>query len=219
MSHKICTPEALRVLYGCRQYQDLIELAMRNVDNQWEIFHSMIHLRPFLNSFEEPIRWDIPLLWKKTAPFYIRFALAFWASDVPMKLRVPSGDGTGPEYIRSSEGLSWLVENYFKANPHIEVKVPALVWTGLFDVSSNKKFQEPFKNLNNSWALVWRNDSYPISCPVDIKILIKLTEGAMGSMDPNGVGHDSNLPIVHESSMMIENSDSKLMLEARTKES
>ncbi|KAJ3771365.1 hypothetical protein FB446DRAFT_740871 [Lentinula raphanica] len=192
MSNKLCTPEALRVLYGCETYSDLVDHVLCNIEAPWElVFRSMIHLSGSMLKFMEAERWKEKILGSLLTSSDIHTALAFCASDAPIDF-VPIGlhacDGT----LRPSEGLSWLVDNY-KADTPTPLYLPPLVWMGLFKASSNVKFRKVFaENFPNS---LQSQISCPILCPVPIELLLELAEegnnvptanmaGARGSDEP-----------------------------------
>ncbi|KAJ3818608.1 hypothetical protein F5880DRAFT_1216760 [Lentinula raphanica] len=188
MTYKLCTKDALQVLFGSKTYTALLDLT--NLDDHAthpEIFRSMIHLAGaelrFNDHFGNQMKGMPPESMPEftTSTWNIQLALAFWASNIPMKLNVPSFNQHGPRYIPPSEGLSWIVENYFKVNPAIEVTVPPLVWKGLFEASSNQKFREAFQAevLLHPWDL---EGSSPVLCFVPIEDLVKLADEGLNEV-------------------------------------
>ncbi|KAJ3766275.1 hypothetical protein FB446DRAFT_758467 [Lentinula raphanica] len=177
MTSKLRTREAIRVLYGRETFVDVWSLSLHRFDDHREILRSMIHLVgsiPPLEGLDRTKNWDIlPAFDGEIVadPLDLDFALAFWASNVPTNLKLSFGAG----YIKPSEGLSWVVNQCFMADIPIEVKVPPLVWWGLFKVSSNKKFKEAFHSVwSRSQDFMERSD--PIACPVPIQTLVRLAE-------------------------------------------
>ncbi|KAJ3768966.1 hypothetical protein FB446DRAFT_791845 [Lentinula raphanica] len=133
-----------------------IHLAQHKVDDHREMFRLMIHFsasdvkdvdlmdrsNKILSSDPIPEPWDID------------FALAFCASDAPVNLNFIEA----PRLPKPSEGLSWLVDDYLKADPPVEVEVPPLVWMGLFKATLNKEFLNGFRRFLQEdplWGKGW----------------------------------------------------------------
>ncbi|KAJ3822633.1 hypothetical protein F5880DRAFT_652903 [Lentinula raphanica] len=195
MSNKLCTPEALRVLYGCEAYSDLVGHVLRNLGAPLEaVFRSMIHLSGSMLKFMEAGQWKKKILGSLLTSSDINLALAFCASDAPIDFE-PFDIYEG--ILRPSEGLSWLVDNY-KAGTPISVYVPPLVWMGLFKASSNRRFRKAFAEYfpNSLESEVSR----PIACPVPVELLIKLSEEGNDASTANiGGAHRSDEPLNHSS--------------------
>ncbi|KAJ3968714.1 hypothetical protein EV361DRAFT_829649 [Lentinula raphanica] len=196
MSKKLSSPEALQVLYGFEDYTMLVKYASEaslldpDQSKLERLFRSMIHfagseeLDRFKKrslgrlSFFEPSSWDIEL------------ALAFCASDVPMK---PIASGNASTIPKPSKGLSWLINNY-KSKPDSwhRVEVPSLVWKGLVDASSNEGFKKAFKDELDAFMM---SRSAPVPCRMDIEDLIELAEEGKDAPSNMDAVNTSNAPV------------------------
>ncbi|KAJ3842725.1 hypothetical protein F5878DRAFT_366208 [Lentinula raphanica] len=202
MSNRLCTQAGLRVLYGCMHYQQLVSHAMACLDSHSKLerfLRSMLHL----SSSKEfnRVKSLLPILAIIrfcSSDWDIKFVLAFCALDIPFKEH--SATLNASQFpVEPSEALSWLVDHYFKdTSSWYDIKVPSLVWAGLFKASSNTKFKEAYQDEidMNSWIT---EGHVPIECPVPISILTELAKEGKGA-SVNEV-HGMDEPIDDERSL------------------
>ncbi|KAJ3968716.1 hypothetical protein EV361DRAFT_924680 [Lentinula raphanica] len=190
-------------------YQQLVSHAMACLDSHSKLerlLRSMLHL----SSSKEfnRVKSLLPILAIIrfcSSDWDIKFVLAFCALDIPFKEH--SATLNASQFpVEPSEALSWLVDHYFKdTSSWYDIKVPSLVWAGLFKASSNTKFKEAYQDEidMNSWIT---EGHVPIECPVPISILTELAkEGKGASVDevhgmdePSGPMFNSDEDLVNE---------------------